>query len=283
MKFRYNGLRAGLLVAALALVLGAGRPLQAAGGEPRIDPATPACPDAGPSPSLACDKELLLSIRDTLTGDRPEKFPTWQPDAPLTDFTGVEVDGDPRRVIGLRVDAVWDADEPALGGVVPPALSRLPWLQELSIVGRPEAPEHQLGGTLPPELGQLSRLRELVLRNHRLTGPIPPELGQLRNLQDLDLMNNQLTGPIPTELQHLTWMARLDLSHNRLTGPVPTELGQPRNLRELDLSHNRLTGPVPTELGRLRNLRELDLSHNRLTGPVPTELGHGLAMLATTG
>ncbi len=62
---------------------------------PRVGPAAPACPEAGPSPSLACDKAILLSTRDTLTDDRPGGLPTWQPDVPLHDFTGVAVGGEP--------------------------------------------------------------------------------------------------------------------------------------------------------------------------------------------
>ena len=92
MKFRYNGWRTGLLVAALALVLGACSGLPAAGEAAQARP-TPICPDAGPSPSLACDKQILLSIRDTLADDHPEKLPTWQPDVPLTDFEGITVGG----------------------------------------------------------------------------------------------------------------------------------------------------------------------------------------------
>ncbi len=89
MKFRYGRWRAGLLVAALALVLGAGRPLQAGGAVP---PA-PACPEAGPSPSLACDKEILLAVRGTLSNTTARVLKSWQPDAPLADFTGVTVGG----------------------------------------------------------------------------------------------------------------------------------------------------------------------------------------------
>ena len=95
MKFRYNGWRAGLLVAALALVLGAGRPLPAAGEAPPAAQAspTPICPDAGPSPSVACDKQILLSIRDTLADDHPEKLSSWHPNVPLVDFEGITVGG----------------------------------------------------------------------------------------------------------------------------------------------------------------------------------------------
>ena len=181
----------------------------------------PPCPARGPSPSLECDLEILLGLRDALRGPATTLFQDWQPQhtrpeglesvrvgsfppAILTlpeGFAGVEIDGDPLRVLNLRIGADRDADGPAPGGVVPPALGRLPWLQVLSIVGQPEEPEHQLGGTLPPELGQLRNLDTLHLRHNRLTGPIPPELAHLPRLETLHLDGNALTGCLPAAWQ----------------------------------------------------------------------------------
>ena len=147
------------------------------------------CPIVGPSPSLACDKEILLSIPDTLAG----RLPSWQPDVPLTDFTGVAVGGVPPRVIELNLNYFAqrpnNVDRPRLTGPIPPPLGRLSQLRELHLAG------NQLTG-IPSELGQLTRLRELDLSDNKLTG-IPPELGQLTQLQYLYLDSNQLTGIPP--------------------------------------------------------------------------------------
>ncbi len=103
MKFRYGWWRVGALVAALALLLGAGTPLQAAGEA--VPP--PACPEVGPSPSLACDKEILLALQDDLLAGSHTGynlgFMRWQDDVPVRDFRGVTVGGEPPRVTGLEL------------------------------------------------------------------------------------------------------------------------------------------------------------------------------------
>ena len=176
---------------ALVLLLG-GRPLQA-GGAPPASP-TPACPDAGPSPSLACDKEILLAIRDDLA---PSNYwglrRHWHADIPVAAFLGVTVSDVVPRVISINLHDIWF--------LVP------------------------LSGPIPPELGRLTQLQDLRLGENRLTGPIPPELGQLTQLQDLRLGRNGLTGPIPPELGQLARLTYLDLAHNQLSGPHSARTG----------------------------------------------------------
>ena len=174
-----------------------------------------ACPAAGPSPSLACDKEILRALRDTLRGSNHERLDNWQPETPVGLFRGVTVRGDPPRVVAVR-----------LGG---------------HGMGEP----NPLAGTIPPALGRLFWLEDLTLQYHLLTGPIPPALGQLARLEHLDLSHNRLTGPIPPALGQLARLKRLRLSHNRLTGPIPPELGQLAQLESLDISDNALEGCLP--------------------------------------
>ena len=240
---------------------------------PRSVP-TPTCPAQGPSPSLACDKALLLALRDDLLAGSHTKynigFLSWRDDVPVRDFWGITVGGVPPRVTRLELSPWWRSMSPSievpgcqpctyLGGIVPPALGRLAQLEHLALTA------NRLTGPIPDELGQLPHLQHLDLSDNYLTGPIPSELGQLPHLQHLDLSDNRLTSPIPSELGQLPHLQHLDLSDNRLTSPIPSELGQLPHLQHLDLSDNRLTSPIPSELGQLPHLQHLDLSDNRLT------------------
>ena len=60
-----------------------------------------ACREAGPSPSLACDKEILLALRDTLQGSNYEQLHNWRPETPVARFKAITVAGDPPRVIAI--------------------------------------------------------------------------------------------------------------------------------------------------------------------------------------
>ena len=227
------------------------------------------CPAVGPSPSLRCDKEILLAVRDRLRGEHRELLRSWHPDNSIYNFQGVVATSDAYRprVVGLQWIGWWTDPQVRLVGSIPPELGRLTHLEVLDLAG------NGLTGSIPEELGQLALLRELYLNANRLTGVIPEELGQLAQLQSLRLNHNQLTGPIPVELGQGTRLRELRLGHNRLTGPIPPDLGQLTHLTMLDLGHNRLTGPIPVALGQLGQLEELYLPVNELTGPIPVELG----------
>ena len=60
-----------------------------------------ACPETGPSPSLRCDKAVLLAIRDTLRGSNTEALHTWHSANALADFEGTR-GGQPPRVLALK-------------------------------------------------------------------------------------------------------------------------------------------------------------------------------------
>ena len=221
-----------------------------------------ACPETGPSPSLRCDKAVLLAVRDALRGSNTEALHTWHSANALADFEGVRVDGQPLRVVALTV--AWPTE---LRGVLPPQLGQLRQLQQLDLRG------HWLHGALPPEIGQLRQLRRLDLSFNELQGGLPPEWGQLTNLKFLDLAFNHLNGELPPELGQLTALEELSLAYNSLRS-LPPELGQLTALHTLHLHNNRFSGPWPAELGRLPSLRELSLAHNwELTGPQPPALG----------
>ena len=237
------------------------------------------CPNQGPSPSLACDKEILLDLKDTLWGPTVSGPAIWQADTPLALFDGVTLGGEPPRVIELHLGIDGHLiSTPPLGGTIPPALARLPWLRKLHLQQDPQFRRGRrettlLTGPIPPQLGQLALLEELVVPSNKLTGPIPPQLGQLTHLRQLLLPNNQLTGPIPPQLGQLPFLVNLNLSANQLTGSIPPQLGHLSQLVHLDFSANQLDETVPPELGQLDQLKHLDLSANQLTGTIPPELG----------
>ena len=249
------------------LALAGGPPLASA--PPAPSTAEAPCPETGPSPSLRCDKEVLLAVRDRLRDEHRELLRSWHPDNAVQAFEGVTVGSGEggERVVGLQWIGWWADPQVRLVGSIPPELGRLSELAVLDLAG------NGLTGSIPEELGQLALLRELYLNANRLTGVIPEELGQLAQLQSLRLNHNQLTGPLPPTLGQLTPLRELRLGHNRLTGPLPPWLGQLTRLEMLDLGHNQLTGPIPVELGQLALLRALYLHANRLTGPLPAELG----------
>ncbi len=259
---------------------------------------------------LRPDCEALWEFYSQL--DNPGKVDNWGPDTPLSDWKGVEIEGD--RVVkldlaGARIEGSISpvlaelsnlrtlnlvsnktSSSDGLYGPIPPELARLTNLNYLNLANNqlsgPIPPElaqltklvwlqlagNELSGPIPPELGKLTNLSDLYLANNQLSEPIPPELGQLTKLQDLWLTGNQLSGPIPPELGQLTKLEGLILSGNTLSGPIPPELGQLTNLEGLILSGNTLSGPIPPELGQLTELWALDLDNNQLSGPIPPEL-----------
>ena len=134
---------------------------QARAGSPPLASATPvpsmaeaeSCPASGPSPSLRCDKEVLLALRTRLWGEYGG-LRTWRQANPIEVFEGVSLGDDPRRVIGLELSG----SRPYLRGVL----------------------RH---GTSQPlrQLSRLPLLQRLVLRKNDLTGSIPRNWGSSRN------------------------------------------------------------------------------------------------------
>ena len=165
-----------------------------------------AVPNAASNPGLVSDCNALLALGEALSGSAGLN---WSASTSITDWDGVNVDGEPQRIVRL------------------------------------DLAENRLTGAIPPELGSLTELQRLELSQNRLTGPIPVELGSLANLQELSLQGNRLSGPIPTSLGDLADLRRLLLSGNRLSGQVPSQLGDLADLQQLRLSGNQLTGCVP--------------------------------------
>ena len=254
------------------------------------------------------DRAALIEFYHATNGDTWIDNTNWLSDAPLDQWTGVEVNN-MGRVSALRLPGnnlngtvsatlgrltelreLWLHNN-SLHGTIPPELGNLtnllqlylsdnslsgsipPELSNLNSLRRMSLDSNGLHGTIPPELGNLVNLLHLVLANNSLSGSIPPELSNLNNLQRMSLDSNGLHGTIPTELGNLTNLLHLVLSNNSLSGSIPPELSNLNNLQRMSLDSNALSGTIPPELGRMIELRTLDLSRNRLSGSVPTELG----------
>ena len=164
-------------------------------------------PEPEVNPGLVHDCEVLLSVRDRLGGNVELN---WSESAPMEEWEGVTLSGEPSRVHGLIIQSRY--------------------LRDIA--------RERLTGTVPSELGGLAELRGLILSRNYLNGSIPPELGDLTNLRFLDLSYNYLSGSIPPELDNLTNLRTLYLRGNRFTGCIPTAL---RNIEDNDLGSPSLT------------------------------------------
>jgi len=133
---------------------------------------------------LVSDCEILLGLKDTLRGSASLN---WSASLPITRWTGVRLDGTPKRVTIVRLQ------------------------------------KQNLTGSIPSGIGSLDKLQDLWLYTNELTGPLPAELGNLSDLKTLMLSYNNLSGQIPQTLNNLA-LDRLWLKGNDFTGCMPANL-----------------------------------------------------------
>ena len=164
------------------------------------------------NPGLFADCNTLLKVRNALAGAGRTMLWTWDFDQSIDSWAGVEISGEPPRIVGLVL------------------------------------PSSGLTGRIPAQLGELEQLAVLRLNSNRLTGPIPPELGKLGVLKVLHLDHNALTGRIPETLADLARLEVLRLERNRLSGEIPKGLAALQNLRSLGLRGNELLDRPPPGL-----------------------------------
>ena len=187
------------------------------------------------------DRAALVALYEATGGDTWTDNANWLSDAPLGEWSGVDVNED-GRVTGLRLggwdDAAQNFIDHGLTGSLPAELGTLSHLRRLEIGGNAG-----LVGPIPAELSSLSRLDVLNLQANRLTGPIPPGLGYLPDLEELWVSRNPLSGQVPTELQNLTALTFLDLRNTLLSGPLPEGLTRLSALTWLQLEGSGLCVP----------------------------------------
>ena len=192
---------------------------------------------------LTNDCEALLDSMAVLGGTLD-----WA--APIADWEGVTVSGDP-----MRVTRVWLRAK-GLNGTIPAALGRLEMLTVLNLH------TNTLAGEIP-DLSMTS-LTALYLQNNQLTGSLPMWLNGMTDMTDLWLWGNQLNGNLP-DLSGMTSLNIAKLSANMLEGNIPDGSMLPPNATWLLLQENQLDGPIP-DLSDMTSLRVLWLHSNDLTG-----------------
>ena len=165
--------------------------------------------DPANNPGQAADCEVLLEVRDALSGGGDLD---WKPSDPVSGWDGAEVDPATGRITRLDLDGAGQT------GVAPSGQARLTRQQT------PASAKDRLTGEIPATLSSLTDLEYLSLARNQLTGGIPGELARLTELQALRLQGNLLTGQIPAELAGLSNLVELKLGQNRLTGCVPEGL-----------------------------------------------------------
>ena len=138
--------------------------------------------DPARNPELVHDCNVLMKIRDVLSGDA---HLSWSVEASIYWWDGVRVGGSPARVESLALN------HRRLTGEVPSELAELTGLVSLRL------DHNELTGHIPAGLSELPALSDLALQNNLLTGVIPPTLGALSNLRSLRLYGNSPEGEHP--------------------------------------------------------------------------------------
>ncbi|XP_009351856.2 probable LRR receptor-like serine/threonine-protein kinase At1g07650 [Pyrus x bretschneideri] len=152
-----------------------------------------------------------------------------------------------------------------LDGVLPPALSKLPYLKQVNLA------RNYLSGSIPRKWNS-TKLELLVLSVNNISGPIPGYLGSITTLQSLALESNLFSGALPQELGNLVNLERLYLRANNLTGELPSALTKMTKLRVLQIGSNNFAGRIPDYFRSWKNLQALEMQASGLEGPLPSSL-----------
>ncbi|THG12160.1 hypothetical protein TEA_025023 [Camellia sinensis var. sinensis] len=165
-----------------------------------------------------------------------------------------------------------------LGGILPPELVKLPYLQEFDIS------RNYVNGTIPPEWGSLP-LVNIILEFNELSGDLPQELGNLSSITRLRIGDNFFTGSIPNFIQNWIHLEALLIQASGLDGPIPSGIAFLTNMTDLSVRNlslfqilsilriSDLNGSKVSDfpfVGNMTKLKRLDLSFNKLSGEIPS-------------
>ncbi|GMP66048.1 hypothetical protein CsSME_00026573 [Camellia sinensis var. sinensis] len=172
------------------------------------------------------------------------------------------------RICGIYWEAISVLKSQNLGGILPPELVKLPYLQEFDIS------RNYVNGTIPPEWGSLP-LVNISLLGNRITGSIPSQIGNITTLNSLILEFNELSGDLPQELGNLSSITRLYLTSNNFFGDLPGTLAKLTTLKDFWIGDNFFTGSIPNFIQNWIHLEALLIQASGLDGPIPS----GIAFL----
>lgn len=102
-----------------------------------------------------------------------------------------------------------------------------------------------LSGTIPPQLSLLTKMEELSFRNNQMTGSIPSQLGLLVNMQRFSVTNNSLSGTVPHQLEGMIrdLYSASFVGNSNLSGTIPEALCF-INATCMESAHNPCEGVV---------------------------------------
>ena len=251
--------------------------------------------DPVPPPTALNDRAALTALYYSANGADWNDRANWLTNAPLSEWYGVETDGD-GRVVRLDLEAN------NLTGELPLEFGNLDRMEWINIS------HNQLTGELSRSLTDLTMLEYFYFDNN--AGLCAPDYDAFQEwAKSLEDFRGDACPPPPPDderdalitLYHATrgdnwryhngWLtgaplgdwhgvttdgdgrvAGLNLKNNNLTGNMPSELGSLSKLNRLSLSSNHLVGEIPLELGKLIELEWLYLNGNELTGSIPRQL-----------
>ena len=175
---------------------------------------------------------------------------------PVEEWTGVELEGSPRRVRGVVLN------DAGLVGVIPWSFGKLFSLRTLDLR------DNGLQGNIPLSLTALHQLETLDLRDNGLVGYLP-DLTTLHHLEHLRLDRNDLTGVLTDKLDGLNMLTSVGFSDNSFFGVIPPELAG-YGLDVIRVAGNRFSGCIPPGLRSVRDndIDSLVQSEESLVGPV---------------
>lgn len=213
------------------------------------------------------ERKALTALYDAASGKSWKQSSNWCTDAPLGEWSGVNVANG--RVISLSLPGN------SLDGELPDEIGNLTKLEYLDLS------QNNLSGKLPDALFRLGNLKTLRLAYNRFSDKLPEEIGQLSQLTELDISENDFTGWFPLSISELTSMQVLKARRNYLSGILSYIISNMPKLRVIDLAANRLTGSLPDALYDMSELTQLDLQMNHLSGGISEALGNltGLEVL----
>lgn len=218
------------------------------------------------------ERSALVKLYESLGGEHWINQDNWCSDKPLSEWSGVTIDGD-GTVMSLYL---WDS---SIKGTLPEEIGDLVNLQYLNIGGLTSTLDgtfiNGIEGNVPESIGNLVNLTQLSLS---CTGYLPKSLSNLTHLNSLCFIGVCIDGGI--ELGEYTsgglgCIANMEKLENiqlmDCRGTLSADFSKLDHLIDVHLGANGLKGPLPNfSDAALSIMRNCTLNSNCFTGPVPS-------------